>query len=472
LPLPYPPAGNLSQAGQNPGQPFPGALIESTDPQSPAQKAGFRRGQRIMSVDGQPLRDIIDWQWLTSGDSIKLLFCDKAGRQRMRSLERDPGEGWGFNFSETLFDGIKTCNNTCSFCFMRQLPLGLRPSLYLRDDDFRLSFLQGTFISCSNIDVQDESRIIEQRISPLRVSLHAISPQIREELLGRNAAKGLEVMGRLLDEDIEMHVQIVLVPGINDGEELRATLNWAYAQPNIIDVGIVPLGYTLHQQAFTRSYNEPDDALRIIEELLPFQERALGERNTPWVFAADEFYRNAYGSRLLMHLPKTEFYGDFELFEDGIGMIRSFVDSWLESSEAVSWLAAKLEKAAARVHLVIGCAQQEFLEPIIDASPLKGLLIPFPVRNSFFGGNVDVTGLLTASDILAALEEAAAGGTKPSLALLPMVIFNADGLTLDDMSLEDIQSATDIALDVVSCNPSDYLAEIAVLVAKRFSPRP
>lgn len=417
-----------------------------------------------MSVNGHRLRDIIDWQWHGAADSIELAYVDAGGDEGIVRLERDPGEFWGFSFEGAVFDEVKTCRNACGFCFMRQLPQGMRPALSLRDDDFRLSFLQGTFVTCSNIDAHDEARIIEQHISPLHVSLHAVSPEVRHALIGCHAAYGLEVCERLLEAGIRMYMQIVLVPEVNDGEELRRTLAWAYRHPGILSIGIVPLGFTKHQSTFDHSYNDPEAARQVLSDLLPFQERGLEERGTAWVFPADEFYRNAYGYDLLDHLPADSFYGDYDLFEDGIGMIRSCVDSWEACKGAALRLASKLAAASLTAHYVIGYAQREFLYPLLAQSPLHGLLVPLPVQNDFFGGNVDVTGLLTAKDILAALDGAAAQGAGIQLALLPKVIFNADGVTLDDMSLEDMQNATDIRLAVVSCNPAEYLEEIAALI--------
>ncbi|MCL2826196.1 MAG: DUF512 domain-containing protein [Eggerthellaceae bacterium] len=407
---------------------------------------------------------MIDWRWLSSGYEIEVAYLDAKGERGTVRLEREPGEPWGLTFDGVLFDGVKTCINSCTFCFMRQLPQGMRPSLYLRDDDFRLSFLQGTFITCTNIGAQDEARIVEQHLSPLRVSLHAVSPEARNALIGNRSSHGLEVCKRLLAAGIEMHLQVVLVPGANDGEELRRTLEWAYAYPGVLSVGVVPLGFTKHQGGFCASYNDPEDARAVLAALLPFQERALAERGNPWAFAADEFYRNAFGARLLENLPPSSFYGGFDLYEDGIGIIRSFVDSWQESADAAARLAERLRGAQATVHCVAGCAQREYLEPLLAESPLRGLLVPFPVKNSFFGGNVDVTGLLTGADILAALNVASHAGEAIRLAVLPAVIFNDDGLTLDDMSLEDMQNGSDVRLAVVSCNPSGFLEEIAGLI--------
>lgn len=441
-----------------------GARITGVAPGSPADDRGFEPGCVILSVDGEPVRDIIDWRWLSSEGNMVLVYIDLDGETGEVELERDEGEAWGFSFEGVIFDGIRQCRNACTFCFMRQLPPGMRPSLTLRDDDFRLSFLSGTFVTLTNLTLDDEKRIIDQRITPLRVSLHAVDTDARRILIGRHAPKGLSTLDRLLAAGIEVHAQIVLVPGVNDGEVLATTLQWAYGRPGILAVGIVPLGYTKYQTSFDHSFNDPGDAGTVLAILAPYQRRAARERGTPWVFAADEFYRNAYRYDLLQNLPSAEHYGDFSMFEDGIGIIRSYVDDWREAegSGLVARCARAIKDAGLRVHVVSGYAQREFFTPLLERSPLAGYLEPLYVKNEFFGGNVDVTGLLVGCDIVAAVR--AAVSSADALVVVPRVIFNDDKVTLDDMNLEDMEKASGRSIAVVSCNPSKFLEEIAALI--------
>lgn len=457
-----------------------GALVAAVEPGSPADDAGFAPGCRILAVDGHPLRDLIDWRWLSADDAIEVSYVDLDGDAGEVELERDEGEGWGFEFDGAVFDGVKQCRNACTFCFMRQLPKGLRPSLYLRDDDFRLSFLSGTFVTLTNLSADDERRIVEQRISPLRVSLHAVSPDVRRALMGRHAQHGLDALERLLAVGIQAHAQIVLVPGANDGDALRETLAWAWARPGILNVGIVPLGYTRHQRAFDRSFNEPGAARAVLNLIEPFRRRARAERGTPWVFAADEFYRSAFCDALLDNLPPTDDYGDFSMFEDGIGIVRSRADEWRAAHEAgiARECARALKAADARARYVAGEALRGHFDALLAESPLSGLMEPLYVENAFFGGNVDVTGLLAGDDVARAIRAAAAsegasageGGAR-TLFLLPQVMFNDDGLTLDGLTLEDVSEAAGCPASVVSCNPNEYLAETARL-ARALPPLP
>lgn len=490
-----------------------GALVVDVEPGSPADDAGFEPGCRVTYVDGRAVRDVIDWRWLASEDMMRVAYVDLDGDAGEVELVRDEGEDWGFAFEGVVFDGVKQCRNACTFCFMRQLPRGMRPSLTLRDDDFRLSFLSGTFVTFTNLTAEDEARILEQRISPLRVSLHAADAEVRRRMIGKHAAHGLAALDRLLAAGIAFHAQIVLVPGENDGAVLEDTLAWAYARPGILNVGIVPLGFTKHQAAFARSFNDPADARAVLDAVAPFQERALAERGTPWAFAADEFYRNAFGAHLVDHLPPASHYGDFSLFEDGIGIVRSFADDWhaAHASGAAAACAEALRAAGVRARFVVGEAMQPLLGQLVEASPLAGAFAPLTVKNAFFGGNVDVTGLLCGCDMTAAIkgalhaekistgkeerrggsgsahqassaragsasgasvraglfERLSAAGSSPEgccdLFLIPKVVFNDDGLTLDDMSLKDMEKEAGVPLAVVSCNPSEFLPEIEAL---------
>ena len=445
-------------------QAYGAAVVESVDPESPADDAGFTPGCQVIAVDGHPLRDVIDWRWYTDGYEIDVTYIDTDGDEGTVVLEREDGEQWGFNFTKAIFDDLILCRNACTFCFMRQLPDDARDSLTLRDDDYRLSFLQGTFVTFTNLSDDDKDRIVEQHISPLRWSMHCVTPELRRRVIGRHAQHGIDAAEYLLAHGIELHAQIVLMPGVNDGDELRRTLEWAWGHPGILSVGIVPLGYTKHQTTFEHSFNAPEQSQAVIDCIEPFQKRAMQERDNAWVFASDEFYRNAYPRDLLDHLPPTEFYGDFELFEDGIGIVRSFVDDWESCRDDQPAAARALEARDARVMLVAGCAQKEFLTPLIEASPLAGRVVPLYVKNDYFGGNVDVTGLLCACDMAPAVrteaERGAAAGRPYAFAAVPEVVFNADGVTLDGATFDEMEAQAGFPMHVVSCDASSYLPQI------------
>lgn len=444
-----------------PGNPArPQAVILEIEEGSPADDAGFTPGCIINGVNGQPLRDVLDWQWYADSDEIELSYIDTEGDAGTVVLEREGGESWGITFDGAVFDGIRTCRNACIFCFMRQLPQEARDTLVLRDDDWRLSFLQGNFVTLTNVTDEDVETIIERQISPLRVSLHAVTPDVRTKIMGKHAARGIEVLERLLAGGIQAHAQIVLMPGINDGRELLNTLAWAYMREGIENVGIVPLGYTKHQTRFEESFNDAQAAQAALELVEPFQQHALAQRGTPWVYMADEFYSNAYPEDVISHVPPTQHYGDFSMFEDGIGIIRSQIDEWDACTEQVQHLAQVLEEEGARVYYVLGVAQRGVTAALLEQGPLAGLVVPLLVENEYFGGNVDVTGLLCGCDVARAIR----GVSAHDYVVLPRIMFNSDGVTLDDMTVDDIRDAAGMPVTVVSCSAPEYLAQIEELV--------
>lgn len=445
------------------------APIIAVEADSPAYEAGFEPGCCLLSVDGHPLRDMIDWMWLSSDNEIEVVYRDLDGECGSLTLERGDDEDWGFSFEGAIFDEVRTCRNACTFCFMQQLPPEMRSSLSLRDDDFRLSFLTGTFVTLTNLTDEDAERIREQHISPLRVSLHAVDPHVRRELIGSHAEEGLRRLEELLASGIEFDVQIVLVPGVNDDERLDETLEWAYGHPGIRTVGIVPLGFTKHQSRFDGSYDESEAARSVIERIEPFQVRALEERGVPWVYAADEFYRNAYGAAVLEALPGASFYGDFDLYEDGVGILRSSIDGFREAMEgdAPRQLADLLANVGARIRYICGEAMEPYFGILLEESPLAGLVEPLIVPNAFFGGNVNVTGLLCGEDIVAAIRAAEAATGEPGCRMvyaIPSIIFNVEGLTLDDLSLGDIRDASGAHVYAVASNPLDYTEQLIRIV--------
>ena len=331
-----------------------GGLIASVAPDSAAARAGLVAGDRVCTAEGAPLADVIDWQWYTDEAVVEIDVESATGESRHVLLEREAGESWGIQFSGTVFDRVRTCRNSCAFCFMAQLPKGLRPALYLRDDDFRLSFLQGNFITLTSLTDPDVTRIAEQHLSPLYVSLHAVDPDVRERLICAHEDRALERFDELVEAGIDLHVQIVLVPGVNDGEQLDATLGWLAEREGVASVGIVPLGYTRHQSTFGVSYEDSIDAARVIEQVQRWQ-FAMRERDgVTWVHLADEFYLNARSP-----FPLTEHYDEFPQYENGIGIVRSFVDDVTALRERFSSAVGALPAEEERVTVVTGMLRSE-----------------------------------------------------------------------------------------------------------------
>jgi len=427
-----------------------GGVVATVVPDSPAALAFIEPGDEIRAVDGSPLRDVIDWQWLADGDSASVLAVKPGGLAEEFTMTREPGEPWGLTFTETVFDGVRTCSNKCAFCFMTQLPKGLRRALYLRDDDFRLSFLQGNFVSLTNLDDADVERIAEQNLSPLYVSLHSIDTEIRDRLICAREDRGLERFDQLLDAGIDLHVQIVLVPGVNDGDALERSLRWLAEREGVGSVGIVPLGYTGHQRAFSASYGESQAALAVIAQVEPWQKAFRARDGITWVHLADEFYLNAQ-----VEVPAADHYDGFPQYENGIGLVRSYLDDCTERADE---LADALAAVSSPLTLVTGTLFAPVLQRLLDSLMPEGLranpsVSVLAVENSFFGGNVSVTGLLTASDLVPAIAKLPQG----TVALVPDVVANADGLLLDDVPAAELGMRTLREVRLISCTADGLL---------------
>lgn len=420
-----------------------GGVISHVQESSPAASAGLSPGDGILSVDGNPLSDIIDWQWYTDGLEIDIVVVAVDGSAGVVTLEREPGEPWGIDFEDILFDGVRRCANRCTFCFMGMLPEDLRDPLYVKDDDFRLSFLQGNFVTLTNVNSGDLGRIVEQRLQPLHVSVHAWDDDVRADLIGPAARRGKKNIIDLLEAGMSIHAQIVLVPGVNDGDVLQDTLDALLAYLGVLSIGVVPLGFTRFQDRFDRSFDSPDAAETVIDQVEAIASRRFAAEGAYRVHLADEFF--LYAGR---QVPVAERYEGFPQFEDGIGMVRSFIDEVDERHEEMAAAVAGVEPAAwESVRFITGAAFAPTL-----AHVLVGFGVPescvLTAENGFFGGNVDVAGLLTAHDIVKSIESAV--GVRH--VFVPDIVLNSDGLTLDGASGDELRSGRSAQVSVVSCD--------------------
>ena len=410
-----------------------GAWVVSVEPGSPADDAGIEVGMRIDAVNGHPLRDIIDWRWEADGDEAELdVYVAEEDALYGATLYREPGQDWGIDFSDVLFDGIRTCVNACQFCFMAMLPDDARDSLMLRDDDYRLSFLQGNFVTLTNVTDEEVERIIRCRLEPMNVSLHAISPDVRRGLIGRNAQRGIDVLERLLDAGIEVHGQIVLCAGINDGDELRRTLDWVEGHDSFTSLALVPMGYTKYSKRFSSSFSEDRAASREVVRLIePYQRRARERLGMTRFQLSDEFYLDAE-----LPVPAAETYDGYPQYYDGIGMLRSFLDDVEElcatRADDLREVADALGTRGLVTDLVCGEAAAGVISTLCErwaqtCGLTEALVRPLAVRNDYYGGDVNVTGLIVSCDLLAQLGDDLQG----HLVVLPEVMFNFDHVTLD-----------------------------------------
>jgi putative radical SAM enzyme (TIGR03279 family) len=404
-----------------------GGRIVAVAEASPAARAGLLAGDIVRALDGEPVADVFDWQWRADGDQAALTI-ERRGEDLAVTLGRDEAEPWGIDFADLVFDGVRTCRNDCAFCFMSQLPRGLRPALYLRDDDFRLSFAEGTFITLTNLTDDDVERIVEQRLSPQHVSLHAVDAEVRRALVAcRDDDRALERFDELVEGGVDLHVQVVLVPGVNDGAVLDETLTWLAQREGVASIGIVPLGYSRFQDRFDRSYNDPADAAAVIDQVAPWADAFRERDGIAAVYLADEFYLAAGRP-----LPEADDYDGYPQFENGIGMVRAFIDEWADEAAP---------DAPTGATVVTG----ELFAPVLTEL-LGERATVLAVPNRLFGGNVTVTGLLGGDDIAEAIT--ADGGAGPYL--VPDVTLNADGVFLDDVTPMQLLERTAADVRVVS----------------------
>lgn len=404
-----------------------------------AEKAGIQPGEKLCSVNGCNVQDIIDLSFLTSDEVVELEIENAAGAKRLVQIEKYPDEDLGLEFESAVFDKVRTCYNNCIFCFVDQMIPGMRPGLYVRDDDYRLSFLYGNFITLTNMRDEDFDRIIRTHLSPLYISVHATDPDVRCKMMNnRFAGQLMEKINRLLEAGIQIHTQIVCCPGYNDGEVLKRTFADLYAlHPGVLTMAVVPVGLTKHREHLhpMRTFTS-QEAAEIVDAVSGWQKQCREETGKSFVYLGDEFYLLAG-----KELPPSEYYDGFPQLENGIGLTRNFLNEWEATLKTLQYA-----DGAEQAVIPVGESAFRVLQPMMEAfNSQYGTKHSFvSVKNLFFGGHVNVTGLLTGGDILAAVKDS-------ERLILPGVVLNNDNLFLDDMSLDgfkrSFQGKVEIAKD-------------------------
>ncbi|MBI5418489.1 MAG: DUF512 domain-containing protein [Deltaproteobacteria bacterium] len=420
-----------------------GVRVEAVAPGSAAERAGIVAGSRILSVSGEPVDDLLDLHFLTSRSSFRLRWLDPTGAKREKAF-RPAGAILGI-FPEPI--RVRRCRNRCIFCFVHQLPRGLRRSLYIKDEDVRLSFLHGQYVTFSDVSEEEIRKILRYRLSPLYVSIHTTDPALRRRMLGNpDAADILVVMKRLADGGITLHGQIVVCPGINDGEELRRSLRALLAlRPGLSSVAVVPVGLTSHRLGLPplRPVSRRE-ALETLEMLKEIRREAGGPGQEPFAAAADEYYLIAG-----KELPGRKAYGSFSQIENGVGLLRRFLDDARTLFRRSGWKKAEeggivITGLSARRHVA------SFLEEFSRRAGAR--FEPLPAENRLMGKSVTVTGLLGGRDMLAAL-----AGRKPERIYIPSVTLrDAGDLFLDNLSPRDIERETGAAVRIFSPEPRAF----------------
>ncbi len=411
-------------------------------PGSIADEMAIEVGDILLCINGQEIQDIIDYQFYSHDDYIELELQKTDGELWLLEINKDWDEELGLLFNDVIFDKMKTCQNRCLFCFVHQLPRGMRKTLYIKDDDYRYSFLYGNFITLTNLKEEDWRKIIDMHLSPLYVSVHCMEPELRVQILGsKRAASIRQDLKRLLDAGIEIHTQIVLCPGINDGEILKQSIEELSSYyPSVQSVGIVPVGLTGHRLKLPQLQTiTPEQSLKYIEMINDYQVEYRKRFQKGFVYLADEFFIKAK-----VDFPAAEYYDDYCQIENGIGLARIFLDEFLELEKSLPEQIKKRE-----VFIITGVSAMMVLNPAVNRLNLiKGLTVHLlPVENHYFGGNVSVTGLLTGKDILQAMENKYQG----QRVIIPEVIFKeGDDILLDNVSLEELRQRSGAHIQTVN----------------------
>ncbi|MEO6446246.1 MAG: DUF512 domain-containing protein [Gemmatimonadaceae bacterium] len=396
-------------------------------PGSIAQELEIVPGTEILSVNGREIADFLDWEFLTADDELEIAVRQPDGENVVFELERPEGEAFGVELEPPT---IRRCANRCEFCFIEGLPKGLRKPLYVRDDDYRLSFAYGNFATLSNLKERDFQRIIEYRLSPLYVSVHATPWEARKKLLNNPRVPNiLEQLTRLVDGGIQFHGQMVVVPELNDGAVLQASLNdlWNFGDA-CLSVALVPVGLTQFSHLYTGESMSRTRALELLEITETWGERGRRERGQAWVYGSDELYLLAG-----RELPGDEHYGDFPQIENGVGSITALRTRVREGASTLPRLDGK------RIGIVTGMAMGDIMPALLAQlhTTTGAHFEMISVVNSLFGPTTTTAGLLVGADISRALE----GRGDLDLALIPAETINEDGIFLDDSTFVDVREA-------------------------------
>jgi putative radical SAM enzyme (TIGR03279 family) len=434
------------------------AVITRVLPHSIAAEVGFEPGDAIVAINGMHPRDLIDYQFLCADEVLELEVLDTRGKTHVVEIEKDYDDDLGLEFETALFDGLIQCNNRCPFCFIDQQPPGKRQSLYLKDDDYRLSFLYGSYLTLTNLTQKEWNRIEQMRLSPLYVSVHATEPNVRRQLLkNQRAGQILDQLKWFQERRLQIHAQVVVCPGINDGVHLERTLldlaNFHKGEvPTVASVAVVPVGLT----RFRPSEDElvpvsREKAEEVIDQVQLLQEKFRQQLQSTFVWLADEWFLIAR-----QELPPESHYEDYPQIGNGVGSIRQFLKQFQDF--ASQKLPSRLE-VPRTFTWVVGNAVEKAFEPLVQQlNQVKGLVVRLAaLRSDYWGQEITVTGLLTGQDLLAGLQ----GQELGDAILLPSVMLkHGDTCFLDDKTVEELSHQ--LKVPILPVNGIEELIETCI----------
>lgn len=422
--------------------------INSIVPGSPADKAGVRAGDMLSSVNCHSVRDVLDYMYYAAETSVELEVV-RDGETLDFHIEKDEYDDLGLEFDTFLMDKKQSCSNKCVFCFIDQMPPGMRETLYFKDDDARLSFLQGNYVTLTNMKQSDIDRIIEMKLN-INVSVHTTNPELRVKMMkNRFAGEKLKFIWQLAQNGIKLNCQIVCCPGLNDGDELRRSLrDLGSLMPNITSMAVVPVGLTKFREGlyplttFTR-----EGAAETIDIIEGFQREFLEKFGTRTVFASDEFYLIAG-----REFPPGEAYEDYPQYENGVGMLRSLIDEFMQALDMAEW-----EGGNRCVSIATGYSAHSTVVRLAEAAEKKFPKLRchvYRIRNDFFGETITVSGLITAQDLIAQLTGKELGD---ELLISSNMVMRDSDIFLDDLRIPDVEAALGIKIRTSSRDGFEFL---------------
>ena len=417
-------------------------FIASVDPGSIADQLEIEKGDELLKINGKEIQDVFDYHYLVNDNYLLLLLRKPNGEEWELEIEKDEEEDLGIQFSEGLMDQYRSCRNKCVFCFIDQMPPGMRDTLYFKDDDARLSFLQGNYITLTNMSEEDLERIIFYKLSPINVSVHTTNRDLRKKMLiNRFAGDAIDKLYKLYDNGIYMNSQIVLCKGYNDGIELDKTIeDLSDMLPYMQSLSVVPVGLTKYREGLAKlSKFTKEEACAVIDQVEAWQEKYLKEHGTRFVYLSDEWYLTAKRP-----IPEEDYYEGYGQIENGVGMIRSLVD---EVKETLAELQGDDRQKS--ISLATGVLAAPIIENMVKLINEKYPNIQanvFTIENEFFGKDITVAGLLTGQDIINQLK----GKELGEYLILPNVLLRqGEDILLDDLRIADLENALQIGIRIV-----------------------
>ncbi len=440
-------------------------IVKRVLPGSIAEELEIEAGDRLVSIDDAEIEDIFDYQFMIQDTYVELVLEKPDGEQWLLEVEKDYDEDLGLEFENGLMDEYRRCRNKCVFCFIDQMPPGMRDTLYFKDDDSRLSFLQGNYVTLTNMSEHDVDRICRYRLSPINISFHAMNPELRCKMLNnRFAGEALKKVDRLMEADIHMNGQIVLCKGLNDGKELEYSITRLMEYiPNLESVSVVPVGLTKYREGLYPL--EPfgkEEAEAVIDLIEGFQRECYGKYGTHFVHASDEWYILAE-----RELPEAERYDGYLQLENGVGMLRLLTDEFEEKMEeqvkkdGFPNTVPKGEIAMATGKLAYPYIQR-MAERLMEACPGVKLMV-YPITNFFFGEMITVSGLITGQDLLAQLQDKPLGRC---LLLPENILRSGEDVFLDDYRLPELEKALQVPINIVKSSGNDFVDSVLAAVSR------